>query len=201
MLRQVAHSQSVPHKIVCRDDSGREACDLFNEAAEDDDKQLYGAAKRDHMIVCFRPNSNAFLLLSYDSPRDNLWQEKDGGGFQQPGTVDFLRFINGSANRAGESVSAVGQWVSTSRGDELVSRFQGTSLEPPAAKGRLIDNDRVEVDSSRVHVSNSYVKTFDDPRLLKTEYEFSLTISTNESVETSRPPGSTASPTPVTESA
>jgi hypothetical protein len=202
LLVQFAQSQSRTHKIVCPDGSSREACDLFNEAVEDDDKELYKASKRDHMIVCFRPNSNVFLLLSYDLPRESLWQEKDGGGLQQSGNVDFLRFTNGNANFGGESLFAVGQWVSTSRGEDRMSRFQGRSLDPPVppgAKGRVdFDNGQVEVDSSRIHVSNSYVKTFDDPRFLKTEYEFSLTASTNEFVEASRPPGSTASPIPVT---
>jgi hypothetical protein len=169
---QLAHSQSRTHKIVCPDDSAREACDLFNDAVEDDDKNLHDdAAKRDHMIVCFRPNSNVFLLLSYDSPRESLWQEKDGGHFQQSGNLDFLRFINGSANFGDESVFA---------GDERVTRFQGASLLPG-------DKGRVEVDSSRIHVLHPFIKSFDDPPLVETEYELSLPLSTKEFVETSRP--------------
>lgn len=193
---QVAHSQSRTHKLVCADGASRMACDLFNEAVEDDDRNIYKASKRDHAWVCFRPNSNLFLLLSYDSPRENQWRDKEGGGVQQAGNVDFLRFINGNVNFGGESVFAVGQWFSTSRGEAGNTRFQGTSLAPPGTGGHAdvdFENGSVEIDSSQVHVSKSYFGKVsngaDGPRLLKTEYEFSLTTSTNKFVETTHPPG------------
>ncbi len=168
---------------------------MFNEAVDDDDKNIFTASKRDHVVVCFRPNSNLFLLLSYDSPRENLWKDKDGGGVQQSGTVEFLRFINGNPNFDGESLFAVGWWLSTSRDELLRIRFQGTSLPPPGIEARAhveFEKGSVAIDSSRVSVSKFYfVNSSDEPRLLKTEYEFSLTTSTNEFVETSRMPGAT----------
>lgn len=188
LLAQIAQPQSHIHKIACPDGSSKEACDLFNDAAEDDDTDLYGAAKRDHMIVCFRPNSNAFLVLSYDSPRENLWQEKDGG-FQQSGNVNFLKFVNGRASSGGESILAVGSWVSESR--EGAGRFQGTSILPD-------NKGRIEADSSRIHVFHSFVQNFDNRNFSETEYDFSLTNSTKEFVEKLRPPGSRPTPAPVT---
>jgi hypothetical protein len=193
LLVQFVQSQSRAHKIVCPDGPSKEACDLFNEAVEDDDSNIYKASKRDHVVVCFRPSSNLFVLLSYDSPRENLWQDKDGGDARQSGNVDFLRFINGNANFGGESVFAVGQWVSTYKGNQRINRFQGTSLAPPGTEGRTdvdFKKGSVAIDSSQVRVSKSYFgNTSDAPRLLKTEYEFLLTPSTNEFVEISRPPG------------
>jgi hypothetical protein len=89
LLVQLGQAQSRTHKIVCPDSPSREACDLFNETVEDDDENIYKASTRDHVLVCLRPNSNLFLLLSYDLPRENLWKDKSGGGVQQSGSVDF----------------------------------------------------------------------------------------------------------------
>jgi hypothetical protein len=83
LVVQLAHSQSRTHKVVCPAASAREACELFNEAVEDDDEEIYRASNRDHLIVCFRPDSNLFLLLSYDEPHDNLWRDRKGGAFNR----------------------------------------------------------------------------------------------------------------------
>ena len=79
-----------------------------------------------------------------------------------------------------------------------MNRFEGTSLAPPGTGGRAdidFENGSVAIDSSQVHVSKSYFGNVsngpDGPRLLKTEYEFSLTKSTNEFIETTHPPGGT----------
>jgi|SRR6266496_822981 hypothetical protein len=179
LLAQVVESQSRTHKIVCPDGPSTEACDLFNEAVEDDDDNVYKASQHDNVVVCFRPNSNLFLLLSYDSPRENLWQDKDGADARQSGNVDFLRFVNGNPNFGGESLFTVGQWVSTSRGNQRTNRFQGASLAPPCADGRAdvdFEKGSVVIDSSQIRVSKSYFgNSSDDPRLPKTECEFLLT--------------------------
>ena len=194
LLVQLGQAQSRTHKIVCPDGPSRGACDLFNEAVEDDDENIYKASMRDHVLVCLRPNSNLFLLLSYDLPRDNLWKDKSGGGVQQSGSADFLRFINGNPNFGGESLFAVGLWLSTSRDDQRAIRFQGSSLPPPGIADRThVDFERgdVAIDSSHISISKHYFedKSSDQPRLLKDECEFSLTTSTNEFTETTRSPG------------
>lgn len=159
LLVEVVQSQSRTHKIVCPDGPSTAACDLFNEAAEDDDDNIYKVTKRENVLVCFRPDSNLFLLLSYDSPRENLWQDKSDGNAEQSGNVDFLRFINGNPNFGGESLFAVGQWVSTSTGNKRMKRFQGTSLAPPGTEGRTdvdFEKGSITIDSSQVRVSKSY---------------------------------------------
>lgn len=152
------------------------------------------ASTRDHVLVCPRPHSNLFLLLSYDLPRENLWKDESGGGVQQSGSVDFLRFINGDPNFGGESLFVVGLWHSTSREDQREIRFQGASLPPPGIADRPhadFEKGDVAIDSSHISISKHYFedKSSDQPRLLKDEYEFSLTTSTNEFTETTRSPG------------
>jgi hypothetical protein len=188
LLAQIAQSQSHTHQIACPDGPSKDACGLFNEAADDDDKDLYDPTRRDHMLVCFRPNSNVFFVLSYDSPRENLWQEKDAGNFQQSGNVNFLKFTNGRVSSHGESMLAVGWWVSKSRIG--AGEFQGTSLLPG-------DKGRIEVDPSRIQVFHPFIQTFDNMNFSKTEYDFVLTNSTSKFVETLRPPGGTSAPAPV----
>jgi len=194
LLVQFAHAQSRTHKVSCPDTVSKETCDLFNEAVEDHDENIYKASNREHVIVCFRPNSNLFLLLSYDSPHENLWRKKRGGGVEQSGNVDLLRFINGNPNFGGESLFAVGQWFSSSRRDHD-ARFQGETLPPPGTVGRSdVDYEKgnVVIGPSQIDIRKSYFgDRSEQPRLLKTEYDFSLTTSTNEFVETTRPPGAT----------
>jgi len=191
LLVQSAHAQSRTHQIVCPNEASKKACDLFNEAVEDDDEDIYKASRRDHVLVCPRPNSNVFHVLSYDLPRVALWKDNNDGGVQQPGSVDFLRFINGNPNGGGESLFAVGIWSATSRAEQRGLRFQGTSLPPPgSAQIPHADYEKggVAIDSSRVSVSISYFdpKASDQPKLRKIEYQFVLTTSTNEFVETTR---------------
>lgn len=189
LLAPIALSQSHIHTIACKDASSKEGCDLFNEAAEDDDKDLYQAAKQEHVIVCFRPNSNTFFVLSYDSPEESLWQKRDDGGFQQSGNARFSKFVNGRASPNGESVFAVGWWVTESRGN--VSRFQGTSFMP-------VDIGRIEIEPSRIHVIHPVVQNLNNPQPSKAEYDFLLTTSKNEFVETLSPAGTMPTLPPVT---
>lgn len=195
LLVQYVQPQTSAHKISCPDGPSRKACDLFNEAIEDGTKEITRASRRDRVVVCFRPNSNSFLLISYDSPLENLWQAKDGGEVQQSGNVDFLRFTNGNPNSGMESLFAVGQWFSKSPGDQHAIHFEGISLPPPGVgRRRNVDFEKgsIAIDSSRISVSKSYFgDTLDGFHLSKTEYEFSLTTSTNEFAETSRPTGAT----------
>lgn len=196
ILVQSAQSQPNAHKIACVDGPSKKACDLFNEAVEDESREIARAARRDRVLVCFRPNSNLFLLISYDSPQKGLWQPKRDGGVQQSGNVDVLRFINGNPNSGGESVLAVGLWFSRTPADLGAIRFEGKSLPPPGC-GRLhpcdFEKGTVAIDSSRISVFKSYFgDTFDGSGVSKTEYEFSLTISTNEFAEVTRPSGATS---------
>jgi len=159
LLVQLGQAQSRTHKIVCADSSSKEACGLFNEAVEDDDDNLYKASTRDHVLVCPRPHSNLVLLLSYDLPRENLWKDESGGGVQQSGSVDFLRFINGDPNFGGESLFVVGLWHSTSREDQRGIRFQGASLPPPGIADRPdadFEKGDVAIDSSHISISRHY---------------------------------------------
>lgn len=126
---------------------------------------------------------------------------QEGRGLQQAGNVDLSPFINGNPSFGGESLFAVGWWLSTSLDGHREIRFQGTSLPPSGiAPGAHVDYEKgsVTIDASHVFLSKWYfekcyqcivsIPSSEHP-FLKTEYEFSLTTSTNDYVETFRPSG------------
>jgi hypothetical protein len=177
VLVGVAATQSARRNFTCPDGPAGAACRSFKDAVEDEDKHIVEAEKRDHVIACFRPNEDVFLLLSYDSPRRGLWHARESGsGFEQAGSVDFMRFRNGNANIGGESLFAVGQWVSPST-DEGKGRFSGTSLLPAEAG----TSGAIHIDPSGAQISHIFRDKWNDPMM---HYEFSMKTSTEEFVET-----------------
>jgi hypothetical protein len=172
----VARGQSSSNQIVCAEGATGAACRSFKDAVEDEDRNIVKAAKRDHVIVCFRPKHEAFLLLSYDSPKENLWHERENSsrGLEQAGSFDFLLFRNGNANFGCESVMAVGFWVAEPAGDKRLIRFSGTSLVPG-------DDGTARIDSEGIYISHFFKEGWNDPL---THYEFSMKNSAQDFVET-----------------
>ena len=175
LLSCVAASQSLPNKIDCPAGPTGAACRSFKDAVDDEDKHIVEAVRRRaHVIVCFRPTEDVFLLLSYDSPEQKLWQEQESRtGFQQPGTVEFTRFRNGNANLGGESLLAVGRWLTSSTDDDRTRQFSGASLVPG-------DNGTIRIDSDGVHISHTFKEKAVDSVM---QHEFSMRSPTEGFVE------------------
>jgi hypothetical protein len=191
LLAGVAASQSLPNNISCPEGTSGDSCRSFKDAIDDQDKHIVEAVKRrDHVIVCFRPTEDVFLLLAYDSPRRGSWHESTGQrGFQQMGTVDFIKFRNGNANLGGESLFADGLWVSPSIDDDSRSQFSGTLLMPG-------EHGEVRIDSSGVQISHSFRDKWEKDKLNDplTRYEFSMKSSSDAFVETFAPSASSNAP-------
>jgi hypothetical protein len=175
LLSGVATSQTPPNKIDCPAGAMGAACRSFRDAVDDEDKHIVEAVRRRaHVVVCFRPTEDVFLLLSYDSPEQKLWHEQESRtGFQQPGTVEFTRFRNGNANFGGESLLAVGHWLTSSTDDDQPQQFSGGSLLPG-------DNGTIRIDADGVHISHTFKEKPVDP---VTQYEFSMRSPTVGFVE------------------
>ena len=69
LVAPVAIIAALRSEIVCPEGSTGASCRSFRDAVEDNDKDIVEAVRRrEHVIVCFRPDEDVFLLLSYDSP-------------------------------------------------------------------------------------------------------------------------------------
>lgn len=169
--------QSTMPKITCTDKAALTACRSFQDALADEGAKLVDALKRrDHVLVCFRPEEDVFLLFSYDSPSPNLQKQEDSPRSEEAGSVDLINFRNGFAG--GESVFFVGQWTSPKQGKQGF-RFSGQSLLPG-------DDARVSIDKASITVSHAFKVHFDGPI---THYALSIEISSRRFVETFTDPG------------
>ena len=166
-------SASALEKPVTMEVKGKSLIEGIPKAitVDDEDKHIVEAVKRRaHVIVCFRPTEDVFLLVSYDSPEQKLWREQESGiGFQQPGTVEFIRFRNGNANLGGESLLAVGFWLTSSTDDDRKPHFSGASLVPG-------DEGTIRIDPDGVHVSHTFRER---PVDSVTQYNFSMKSPTD----------------------
>ena len=177
LLLHFAEGQVAPDKILCPEGPRGASCRSFKDAVDDEDRHVADAAKKDHVIVCFRSNEDVFLLLSYDSPKRTLWHKaQDQSSFEQPGAVEFTRFRNGNANLGGESLRAVGHWLASSPEDQQFSHFSGTSLVPGGS-----DPSIVLIDGNGILISHHFQDRFPGPVI---HYNFSMKSPATNFVET-----------------
>ena len=91
------------------------ACDSFNEMLENSDPDIADAVSGSQQaFVCFRKDSDVFLLISYYEP--SSWLHGDN---QRAGTLTYTRYRDGVLN---DVRTCVGDWKKLPSGD---ARFRG----------------------------------------------------------------------------
>jgi hypothetical protein len=142
-------AQSTPPKATCEDKATLDACRSFNDALEDDDARIASALeRRQHVLICFRPSEDVFLLIAYDSFEANL-QKENAPSSGNSGSIDFVHYRNGNANLGNESLFAIGQWTPVAKEGKTHYRFSGQSLIPN-------DDGKASIDDANITISHSF---------------------------------------------
>lgn len=165
-----------------------QGCDSYNEMVVKADKDITDTFQlSSDVLVCFRPQEDAFFIVSYSVPTDSEYSHSTTvkNKLEAYAFLSFSRYKDGVLD---DSNSFFSTWV----------KFVNLTAFPASFKAKNKDGSTGSIDSSEV----SYNSEFENLNSTKTSYNIQIRLSTLRFSETftaedAAPPKPAKSPAPA----